>query len=59
MGYIMSYDSLELKQVLDGLSELFDAVLHGEKVMRTRRSWMSWKKSLNAGLMVCTRLLLI
>ncbi len=32
MGYIMSYDSLELKQVLDGLSELFDAVLHGEKV---------------------------
>ncbi|PSO08046.1 hypothetical protein B9Q04_07605, partial [Candidatus Marsarchaeota G2 archaeon BE_D] len=28
----MGYDSLELKQVLDGLSELFDAVLHGEKV---------------------------
>jgi len=59
MGYIMSYDSLELKQVLDGLSELFDAVLHGEKVNENSKNWMSWKKSLNAGLMVCTRLLLI
>src|SRR5579875_3498476 len=32
MECIMGYDSLELKHVLDGLSELFDAVLHGEKV---------------------------